>query len=73
MSSLADASKVGLNAIYDSSCDVPISEGPVNLTWPAILKTINDDPRTFFADGGWDFVLGGGDVRHSCSHRDYLC
>lgn len=44
-----------------SSCDVPISEGPVNLTWGAIMKTINDDPYEFFANGGWDFLTGGGE------------
>ena len=45
----------------DSSCDVPISEGPVNLSWGAIMKTINDDPYEFFANGGWDFLTGAGD------------
>ncbi len=43
------------------SCDVPISEGPVNLTWGAIMKTINEDPHAFYADGGWDFVTGAGE------------
>ena len=43
------------------SCDVPISEGPVNLSWGPIMKTILEDPYTFFADGGWDFVAGGGE------------
>ena len=47
-----------------SSCDVPISEGPVNLSWPAIMKTINEDTYAFYKDGGWEFVTGGGEVRH---------
>ena len=64
--------RMGLTATCDSSCDVPISEGPVNLTWPAIMKTINEDPQAFYADGGWDFVLGGGDVRYSCHHFGLL-
>ncbi|KAK8865948.1 FACT complex subunit SPT16 [Kwoniella newhampshirensis] len=42
------------------SCDVPISEGPVNLSWPAIMKTLNDDPQAFYAEGGWEFLTGGG-------------
>ncbi|WWC58713.1 FACT complex subunit SPT16 [Kwoniella dejecticola CBS 10117] len=42
------------------SCDVPISEGPVNLSWPAIMKTVNDDPLAFYAEGGWEFLTGGG-------------
>ncbi|KAJ1339695.1 hypothetical protein BSLG_005728 [Batrachochytrium salamandrivorans] len=29
------------------SSDIPFSEGPVNLSWPQIMKTINDDPRAF--------------------------
>ncbi|KAL1410609.1 FACT complex subunit spt16 [Vanrija albida] len=43
------------------SVDIPISEGPVNLTWPAIMKTINDDPYEFYKEGGWAFLTGGGD------------
>ena len=43
-----------------SSCDVPISEGPVNLQWGQIMKTINDDPQAFYDLGGFSF-LGGGD------------
>ncbi|WRT64164.1 FACT complex subunit SPT16 [Kwoniella shivajii] len=42
------------------SCDVPISEGPVNLSWPAIMKTLNEDPHAFYAEGGWEFLTGGG-------------
>lgn len=44
-----------------SSCDVPISEGPVNLAWPAIMKTVNEDPYGFFEGGGWNFLTGSGD------------
>lgn len=40
---------------------MPISEGPVNLTWGAIMKTINDDPFGFYEGGGWDFLTGGGE------------
>lgn len=40
--------------------DIPYSEGPVNLNWPTIMKTIQSDPYGFFQDGGWSF-LGGGD------------
>ncbi|OWZ71873.1 FACT complex subunit SPT16 [Cryptococcus neoformans] len=42
------------------SCDVPISEGPVNLSWPAIMKTVNEDPHAFYAEGGWNFLTGSG-------------
>ncbi|KAL7419533.1 FACT complex subunit spt16 [Cryptotrichosporon argae] len=43
------------------SVDIPISEGPVNLSWPQIMKTVNEDPYDFFSSGGWDFLVGGGD------------
>jgi nucleosome binding factor SPN SPT16 subunit len=42
-----------------SSCDVPLSEGPVNLSWNAIMKTVNEDPYQFYEDGGWTFLTGG--------------
>ena len=45
-----------------SSCDVPLSEGRVNLSWTQIMKTINDDPYGFYESGGWSFVTGDGDV-----------
>ncbi|KNC97903.1 chromatin-remodeling protein SPT16 [Spizellomyces punctatus DAOM BR117] len=35
------------------SCDIPFSEGPANLVWPQIMKTINQDPVGFFDAGGW--------------------
>jgi len=38
------------------SCDIPFSEGPVNLNWTAIMKTVTDDPYEFFKEGGWSFL-----------------
>ncbi|GAA5820245.1 hypothetical protein JCM10212_000770 [Sporobolomyces blumeae] len=38
------------------SVDIPFSEGPVNLNWQAIMKTVNDDPYDFFKEGGWSFL-----------------
>lgn len=43
------------------SVDIPTSEGPVNLSWPAIIKTINDDPYEFYKMGGWNFLTGEGE------------
>ncbi|BEJ13264.1 hypothetical protein CspHIS471_0304380 [Cutaneotrichosporon sp. HIS471] len=43
------------------SVDIPISEGPVNLSWPQIMKTINDDPYEFYSMGGWEFLVGNGE------------
>lgn len=43
------------------SVDIPFSEGPVNLNWPQIMKTVTDDPYEFYKEGGWDFLQAGGD------------
>ncbi|KAI0577184.1 FACT complex subunit spt16 [Pyrenophora tritici-repentis] len=37
------------------SVDIPFSEGPLNLNWATIMKTVTSDPHQFFADGGCDF------------------
>jgi len=36
--------------------DICFSEGPVNLSWPQIMKTVNEDPVEFFKEGGWSFL-----------------
>ncbi|KAJ3218860.1 FACT complex subunit spt16 [Dinochytrium kinnereticum] len=38
------------------SVDVAYTEGPTNLSWPQIMKTINEDPANFFEEGGWSFL-----------------
>ncbi|KAJ3089807.1 FACT complex subunit spt16 [Quaeritorhiza haematococci] len=38
------------------SVDVAFTEGPVNLNWTQIMKTINEDPASFFEEGGWSFL-----------------
>lgn len=38
------------------SVDIPYSEGPVNLNWSAIMKTVNEDAYDFFKEGGWGFL-----------------
>ncbi|KAK9895707.1 SPT16-domain-containing protein [Cystobasidium minutum MCA 4210] len=43
------------------SVDIPFSEGPVNLNWPQIMKTVTDDPYEFYKEGGWDFLTAGAD------------
>jgi nucleosome binding factor SPN SPT16 subunit len=42
--------------IKSSSCDIAFSEGPLNLNWTTIMKTVNEDPAQFFKDGGWKFL-----------------
>ena len=52
-----------------SSVDIPLSEGPVNLNWGPIMKTINEDPYDSFQQGGWSFPggAGGGEEVRSCA------
>ena len=43
------------------SVDIPFSEGPLNLNWSQIMKTVTADPHAFFADGGWSFLATDSD------------
>ncbi|KII88934.1 hypothetical protein PLICRDRAFT_175186 [Plicaturopsis crispa FD-325 SS-3] len=47
------------------SVDIPLSEGPVNLNWGPIMKTINESPHDFFQQGGWSFLGGPGGADES--------
>ena len=38
------------------SVDICYSEGPLNLNWPQIMKTVIADTHQFFKDGGWSFL-----------------
>ncbi|KAI9368641.1 FACT complex subunit spt16 [Aspergillus egyptiacus] len=38
------------------SVDIAFTEGPLNLNWTTIMKTVVSDPYGFFADGGWSFL-----------------
>jgi nucleosome binding factor SPN SPT16 subunit len=38
------------------SVNIPFSEGPLNLNWPTIMKTVTADTHAFFVDGGWSFL-----------------
>lgn len=38
------------------SVNLPFTEGPLNLNWPTIMKTVTADPHAFFAEGGWGFL-----------------
>ncbi|KAI3413953.1 hypothetical protein GPALN_011424 [Globodera pallida] len=56
-----------LDSIKDwlNSCDIRYSEGPMSLNWANIMKTINEDPETFFEEGGWNFLLADSDDEHA--------
>ncbi|KAH7026013.1 FACT complex protein [Microdochium trichocladiopsis] len=43
------------------SSDIAYSEGPLNLNWPTIMKTVTADPHQFYADGGWSFLQAESD------------
>ncbi|BFZ61011.1 FACT complex subunit spt16 [Saitoella coloradoensis] len=47
------------------SVDIAFSEGPLNLNWSTIMKTVNDDPKQFFEDGGWSFLQLESDAEQS--------
>ena len=52
-----------LTLLADSSVEIPMAEGPVNLNWGPIMKHINESPYDFFQGGGWTFLSGtAGDV-----------
>lgn len=43
------------------SSDIAYTEGPLNLNWPTIMKTVNQDTHQFFVDGGWSFLQADSD------------
>ena len=43
------------------SVDIPFTEGPLNLNWTTIMKTVSSDPYGFFVDGGWSFLAAESD------------
>ena len=52
-----------LEAVKDwlDSVDIAYTEGPLNLNWTTIMKTVVSDPYGFFADGGWSFLAAESD------------
>jgi nucleosome binding factor SPN SPT16 subunit len=46
---------------YLDSSDIAYTEGPLNLNWPTIMKTVTADTHQFFADGGWSFLQADSD------------
>jgi nucleosome binding factor SPN SPT16 subunit len=43
------------------SVNIPFTEGPLNLNWSTIMKTVTADPHQFFVDGGWSFLAADSD------------
>ncbi|KIV92656.1 hypothetical protein PV10_03929 [Exophiala mesophila] len=47
------------------SVDIAYTEGPLNLAWGTIMKTVTTDPHQFFKDGGWSFLGTDSDDENS--------
>ncbi|OOQ81851.1 FACT complex subunit spt16 [Penicillium brasilianum] len=47
------------------SVDIAFTEGPLNLNWTTIMKTVVSDPYGFFTDGGWSFLAAESDSEGS--------
>ncbi|KAK3953039.1 FACT complex subunit-domain-containing protein [Pseudoneurospora amorphoporcata] len=43
------------------SSDIAFSEGPLNLNWGVIMKTVTANTHQFFLDGGWGFLQNDSD------------
>ncbi|KAI9819818.1 MAG: FACT complex subunit spt16 [Thelocarpon impressellum] len=52
------------------SVNIPFSEGPLNLNWGTIMKTVTADPHQFFADGGWSFLAAESDDEDAESEEE---
>jgi Xaa-Pro aminopeptidase len=52
------------------SVDIPFTEGPLNLNWSTIMKTVAADPHGFFAEGGWSFLAAESDSEDSESEEE---
>ncbi|KAG5978929.1 FACT complex subunit spt16 [Claviceps digitariae] len=52
------------------SSDIAYSEGPLNLNWPTIMKTVTADTHQFFVDGGWGFLQENSDDENGEDESD---
>lgn len=52
------------------SVDIAFTEGPLNLNWSTIMKTVTSDPHGFFADGGWSFLAAESDSEEGSEEEE---
>ncbi|KAJ2166348.1 FACT complex subunit spt16, partial [Coemansia sp. RSA 353] len=52
------------------SVNLAFTEGPVNLNWSQIMKTVNKDPAGFYEDGGWAFLALDSDAEDDGSEEE---
>ncbi|KAL8363115.1 hypothetical protein RB601_009072 [Gaeumannomyces tritici] len=50
--------------------DIAYTEGPLNLNWPTIMKTVTSDTHQFFVDGGWSFLQADSDDEGDADEDD---
>ena len=52
------------------SVNITYSEGPLNLNWGTIMKTVIADPHQFFVDGGWSFLSQDSDEEEGSEEEE---
>lgn len=52
------------------SVDIAYTEGPLNLNWGTIMKTVTADPHQFFVDGGWSFLATESDSEDASEEEE---
>ncbi|KKF95865.1 FACT complex subunit SPT16 [Ceratocystis platani] len=52
------------------SCDILYSEGPLNLSWAPIMKTVTSNTHKFFLDGGWNFLQEDSDAENGSDESE---
>ncbi|KAJ1726760.1 FACT complex subunit spt16, partial [Coemansia biformis] len=52
------------------SVNLVFTEGPVNLNWTQIMKTVNKDPAEFYQEGGWGFLAHDSDAEEEESEEE---
>ncbi|KAJ2794007.1 FACT complex subunit spt16, partial [Coemansia helicoidea] len=52
------------------SVNLVFTEGPVNLNWTQIMKTVNKDPADFYREGGWGFLAQDSDAEDDESEEE---
>jgi len=50
--------------------DIAYSEGPLNLNWSVIMKTVTANTHQFFLDGGWGFLQNDSDDEDGGDEED---
>ncbi|KAK0720559.1 FACT complex subunit-domain-containing protein [Lasiosphaeris hirsuta] len=50
--------------------DISFSEGPLNLNWSVIMKTVTANTHQFFVDGGWGFLQNESDDEDADQQSD---